>query len=62
MTRELKKISCPFCGKLFTESALVYDFYGEKENATNKILCARCKRTVYYTVRPEGVRKELIKT
>ena len=46
-----KKIRCPFCGKLLTESSLEYDFDGIREKATNRILCARCKRTVYYTVR-----------
>lgn len=50
MRLEYKKIRCPFCNKLLTESCLEYDFGGKRENATNRILCSRCKRTVYYTV------------
>ncbi len=62
MRPEYKKIRCPFCGKLFTESTLDYDFGGERELSTNRILCARCKRTVYYTVNVEIARETLIKT
>lgn len=62
MNAEYKKIRCPFCGKLFTESTLEYDFGGERERSTNRILCARCKRTVYYTVSAESARGALIKT
>ena len=58
---EYKKIRCPFCGKLFTESALDYDFGQPRECATNRILCTRCKRTVYYTVKAYAP-GELIKT
>lgn len=60
--REYKKIRCPFCNKLITESSLYYDFYGAREQSTNRILCARCKRTVYYTVKVTGLERELIKT
>lgn len=48
---EYKKIRCPFCNKLLAESSLEYDFGEERALATNRILCTRCKRTVYYTVR-----------
>lgn len=59
---EYKKIRCPFCNKLITESRLEYDFGGAREQSTNRILCARCKRTVYYTVRPATTVRETVKT
>ena len=34
-----------------TESSLEYDFGGAREESTNRFLCSRCKRTVYYTVK-----------
>jgi phage FluMu protein Com len=48
---EFKKIRCPFCNKLITESTLEYDFENTKAESTNRYVCGRCKRTVYYTVR-----------
>lgn len=60
--REYKKIRCPFCNKLITESRLEYDFGGMREEATNRILCSRCKRTVYYTVRTSILGEVAVKT
>ena len=59
---EYKKIRCPFCNKLITESSLEYDFCGMREQATNRILCTRCKRTVYYTVRTSVLEEVSVKT
>lgn len=45
-----KKIRCPNCGRVITESELDYDF-STAQQPTNRYFCTRCKKMVFYTVK-----------
>lgn len=47
-----KKVRCPICNKVITESELEYDFNCTGA-PTNRFLCPRCKKMIFYTVRPK---------
>nr|DAG41459.1 MAG TPA: cysteine-rich protein [Caudoviricetes sp.] len=46
---EYKKIRCPVCNRVITESTLDYDFTAV--SPTCRYLCSRCKNYIYYTVK-----------
>lgn len=52
-TSRYKKIRCPFCNKIMTESELDYDF-NFVGAPTNRFLCPRCKRMVFYSIKSKG--------
>ena len=52
-TSRYRKIRCPFCNKIMTESELDYNFNFDGA-PTNRYLCPRCKKMVFYTIAPKG--------
>lgn len=48
----LKKVKCPFCGKVFAESNLEYDFNIKGIIPTNRHICHGCHRSVLYRILP----------
>lgn len=48
-----KKIRCPNCNKVITESELDYDFGKTGKPPTNRFLCSRCKKMIFYTIKPK---------
>jgi len=47
---DFEKKKCKFCGRVFAESNLEYDF-DDIQNPTNRHICRGCKRAVLYTIK-----------